>query len=488
MSTRHNQSIRSSCDRCRSQKLKCTVSSESSRSGAHQCVRCIRAQATCVFGRRSQSRRSSDLRKSTAKIRESEPFQTPAESSPPVESTSLSGLFLDSPSLLGGTWSEDLAGQEVEERLGTGVNTTSGLSMSDGCFWTELGGNQGISLFGLASPCLPADGHPPQSPVTYNHSASAVAPNMAFSADDFKEGQSSASELSDRPSPHAIVQLSTLVAEIHETSRALEGPWSNMSNSKQLINYPIGRVLSLSQEFITTLSCIWLAKSTESNQPTCAGTSSSHSTQESSPSPPPREPAEMSSYSELLSSIEMAQKMFVSIDKFAASTSSSVAASVDMPTMLLILSCYISLTKLYSLVFAHFESHLSQLPEAPPPHCSQPVGVTGWGLQLGELRSADETCTKVCTALQMLLDAFQSVEDIVGLPRSLSAVRQRTNAGDEVEPDADVNRASLWTAFLAQSVFKLDAGGTRGDEHEEIRRLPMKVRSLKALIRAKMNL
>jgi hypothetical protein len=197
----------------------------------------------------------------------------------------------------------------------------------------------------------------------------------------------------------------------------------------------------------------------------------------------------MSSHAELLSSIKMAQKLLVSTDGLARSTSSSITTSTDMPTMLLVLSCYISLTKLYSLVFAHFESHLSQLPEAPPPHCSQTVGLThGWGLQLGELPSADETCTKVCTAVQMLLDAFQSVEDIVGLPRSLSAVRQRTNGGDGVEPDADVNRASLWTVFLAQSVFKLDASGTRGDEHEEIGRLPMKVRSLKALIRAKMNL
>lgn len=46
-------SVRSSCDRCRGQKLKCSVPP-----GSSTCERCARAKLVCVFGRRTPSRRS----------------------------------------------------------------------------------------------------------------------------------------------------------------------------------------------------------------------------------------------------------------------------------------------------------------------------------------------------------------------------------------------------------------------------------------------
>jgi hypothetical protein len=49
------QSIRSSCERCRSQKLKCAL-----RNGSNQgpCQRCSRAKVECIFGRRRRASRS----------------------------------------------------------------------------------------------------------------------------------------------------------------------------------------------------------------------------------------------------------------------------------------------------------------------------------------------------------------------------------------------------------------------------------------------
>ena len=49
------QSIRSSCDRCRLQKLRCTVPTN-----AEKCERCARAKVDCVFSRRARTRRTSD--------------------------------------------------------------------------------------------------------------------------------------------------------------------------------------------------------------------------------------------------------------------------------------------------------------------------------------------------------------------------------------------------------------------------------------------
>lgn len=458
MSTRNSQSIRSSCDRCRSHKLKCTVSPESSRSGPHKCTRCIRAQVTCVFGPRSQSKRSSNNKSKPEKPKPE--LEPPQKSSPPVCSSSFAGMNPGSP----GDWTpwiDELACQETEEPLPIDINTAGdGSSLSDGDFWADLGMRQGLNMLDLAPSAMPTNTYHAQYPAAFDH----ITPPVTEAGHLMD-----ISESSEHTPPHAIVQLSNLVTKIHETSKSLEeSPWSNVPDTKQLQNYPIGRVLSLSQDFCSILSWIW-GKSTISSDGHSSGNGSS-----------PTPSAEMLDYAEVLSSIRMTQD---------PTTSSSMATSVDMPTMLLVLSCYTSLIKLYSLVFAHFQNHLSHLPETPSPYPSQAALASHrWGLQLGELPSADETCTKICTAVQVLLDAFQSVEDVVGLPRSISAVRQRTCDIEGMDFSAELGRTSLWTDYMVHFVVRSNTIRADTEECEEMRELSMKVRSLKALIREKMNL
>lgn len=50
--------MRTSCDRCRTQKLKCSVSEETAPAGTQRCERCVRAKAHCVFTRRARGRRA----------------------------------------------------------------------------------------------------------------------------------------------------------------------------------------------------------------------------------------------------------------------------------------------------------------------------------------------------------------------------------------------------------------------------------------------
>ncbi|KAF5691016.1 Zn2Cys6 transcription factor [Fusarium denticulatum] len=451
MSSRNSQSIRSSCDRCRSHKLKCTVSPESSRSGPHKCTRCIRAQVTCVFGPRSQSKRSSHGKSKPEKPKPE--LEPPQKSSPPVCSSSLAGMNLGSPGAWT-PWIDELACQEAEEPLPIDVNTAG--DGCDGDFWAHLGMSQELNMLELA----PTNTYQAQYQASFDHVAPPVTEVGHFL---------DISEPSEHTRPHAIVQLSTLVTKIHETSKALEeSPWSNVPDAKQLRNYPIGRVLSLSQDFCSILGCIWVKGSISSDgQPSRSG---------SSPTPS----AEMLDYAEILPSINMTQDPI---------PSSAMAASVDMPTALLVLSCYTSFIKLYSLVFAHFQNHLSHLPEAPSPYPSQAALASHrWGLQLGELPSADETCTKICTAVQVLLDAFQSVEDVFGLPRSISAVRQRTCDIGGMDFSAELGRTSLWTDYMVHFVVRSNTVRADTEECEEMRELSSKVRSLKALIREKMNL
>ncbi|KAF5247335.1 hypothetical protein FANTH_6426 [Fusarium anthophilum] len=460
MSTRIGQSIRSSCDRCRSHKLKCTISPENSRSASHKCTRCIRAQVTCVFGPRSLSKRGSN-NKSRSEKPKPEP-EPPQKSSPPLcSSSSLAGINLGSP-VAWTPWIDELAYQATEEPpLPVDINTASdGPSLSGGGFWADLGMSQGLNMLDLAPSAMPTDTHHSQYPASFDHVASTVT-DVGQLADIL--------ESSEHTPPHAIVQLSTLVTKIHETSKSLEeSQWSNVPDTKQLQNYPIGRVLSLSQDFCSILSCIW-SKSTISSDGQFSGVGSS-----------PTPSAEMLDYAELLSSVRMPQD---------PSTSSSMAASVDMPTTLLVLSCYTSLIKLYSLVFAHFQNHLSHLPDSPSTYPSRAALASHrWGLQLGELPSADETCTKICTAIQVLLDSFQAVEDVVGLPRSISAVSQRTCDSDEMDFSAGLGRTTLWTDYMVHFVVRSNTIRADTEEYEQMRELSMKVTSLKALIREKMNL
>ncbi|KAF4344523.1 Zn2Cys6 transcription factor [Fusarium beomiforme] len=381
-------------------------------------------------------------------------------SSPPVSSSSLTGINLGSP----GSWTpwiDDLACHETEEPLA--IDVTAAGDASDGDFWADFGMSQSLNIFDLTPSTMPANSYPPQYPAAFDH----IAPPMKSSSEAAHlMGRSVASE---HASPHAIVQLSNLVTKIHETSKSLEeSPWSNVPDTKQLRNYPIGRVLSLSQDFCSVLSYIW-GKSSMSSDGHSSGNGSS-----------PTPSADMLDCPEAPSSITMAPD---------TTTSTSMAASADMPTMLLVLSCYTSLIKLYSLVFAHFQNHLSHLPETPSGYPSQTTLASHrWGLQLGELPSADETCTKICTAVQILLDAFQSVEDVVGLPRSISAVNQRTCNVDWMDFKPEMSRNSLWTDYLVHFVVRSNKFGADHEHCEEMRELSTKVRSLKALIREKMNL
>ncbi|RFN48896.1 c6 transcription factor [Fusarium flagelliforme] len=465
MSTQNNQSIRSSCDRCRSHKLKCTVAPENTRSGSSRCTRCIRAQVTCVFGHRSQSKRSTNVRKADLKS---------GTNGQEIASMQAGTIVPGSPDLWVGR-------QEVEE--GLRIGSDSAPSMGDGDLWAELGTNHDLSLFDLTPSSLPTHNSQQQFSAT-DFCSAPMAPHSALSAINSHEWQFDLSEYPDQTTtaPHAIVQLSALVTKIHETSRTLEKSfWTSLAESNQLKGYPIGRVLSLSQDFSTILECIWTSKNMDCKQSSSCATSENHGQDAASSF----ELGDVLDYGELLSTVGTSPGR----SDFSTSTHSSVATTVDMSTMLLVLSCYTSLTKLYGLVFEHFESHLSHLPHS---HTSQTAHASpkwGLGLQLGELPSADEICTKVYTAVQILLDAFQSVEDVVGLPRSLSAVRQQSCGKEEEGESGDVfNRASLWTDFLAKSVVKATVKGSSEEDCEEIRQLSVKVKSLKALIRERMKL
>ena len=78
-------SLRSSCNRCRFQKLKCTPAPRRLSIGEDTCQRCFRAKVPCIFSRRAQTRQSNDTRKTSRE--KSQPSADSSQPSPPASSS-----------------------------------------------------------------------------------------------------------------------------------------------------------------------------------------------------------------------------------------------------------------------------------------------------------------------------------------------------------------------------------------------------------------
>lgn len=91
----------------------------------------------------------------------------------------------------------------------------------------------------------------------------------------------------------------------------------------------------------------------------------------------------------------------------------------DFATNLLMLTGYASLTKLYTIAFSQIHNILKQLPESVSSSRNAPIPSHNLGkaepLQPGELLAPPSPfdCSGVYITVQMLLDEFQAVEDIV---------------------------------------------------------------------------
>jgi hypothetical protein len=298
------------------------------------------------------------------------------------------------------------------------------------------------------------------------------------------EGQDTLSSTSDGSQiegPNAISQLSMLISEIHETiSTMSSGPWVTVSDSNDLDNYPVGHVLNLAQEFVAALSNI------------CSSTSTSAGRYGSSASMLRQFPtANQANY--------LSTNSLLSKDSIPKSQCADMANTTDIPTKLLALSCYISLRRLYILVFSHLERYVSLLPQPIPRRASNMnYLVYRRSLQLGQLPSAYEMCGKIYTAVQMLFDMFQSVEELLRYPDSLTMPNWRMN-GDESPECSGSDNTTFWTLLQSElSQFALrpeDNIGTNSSDPKELGELgelgnllvKTKAQALKALLREKMN-
>ncbi|KAF4338367.1 transcriptional regulator [Fusarium beomiforme] len=392
-------SLRMSCDRCRVQKVKCSVSA-----GAKACQRCTRARVSCTFGRRTPSKRSS-RRVETATRPPSPP---PTASSrrpatpPPTSRLASSSVSANSsaspvapPAYPAATPDTQLDALMATEPMSSAaaeleLSSCSGLNTSWECSAVELYGfdsDMDMAAFDwLDQSAFAIDqGNTEEmdrsDPTQWSH----VQPSTAavrLPTDSIAAVNPSANSIGRSSNVIAAGQrLTALVPEIQQQLRRLEeGPW-HTDSAHSLHDYPVGTILELSQQFSTITGTILTSNVCVNN-----GVEEAGSDEDSS---------------------ENAANCFTS----------------DTPTMLLIICGYIWLVQTYSVVLGHFQKHLHRIPTADPRHVGTVTCVispiassTSTKFRLGELPCTDVAMSlqQIHTAVRMLLDVLHEIEGHLG--------------------------------------------------------------------------
>ncbi|KAL5356522.1 hypothetical protein BJX96DRAFT_171688 [Aspergillus floccosus] len=342
----HGQaSIRSSCERCRFQKLKCTGPAGPDSHGP--CQRCARAKVDCVFGRRRPTSRISESKRGSEATTNN--LSRPTLPSPLTPSTASVTPIV---TIANGQRTEpagdstmfDMRGWDSVQLQDVMDKATNFANHLDNYDMPPANGLDDIFLFD-ANTENAAEGS----------SSSRPSQNPPVIAGDVC-GNSDSSGL--------VQSLLSLLSEMQQRLRVLqEGPWQ-FGSTCGLDDYPIGTVLHLSQQFSTLVG------------PCLRG-------------------ASVSCYDHM--------GPLPSVD----------GTPGDSLAMVLVLSGYMSLMRLYSIVLGHFQAHLSQISnqeEVLTRNCLSPT------LQLGELPCASTThgLGRIHMALCMLQDSLNSVEDQLG--------------------------------------------------------------------------
>ncbi|KAK4236131.1 hypothetical protein C8A03DRAFT_17189, partial [Achaetomium macrosporum] len=440
-------SVRLSCDRCRAQKLKCSVPA-----GSQACQRCKRAKAPCVFGRRTPSKRrlSKTGRGDRGSISPQIPPCSPAQQAPitpgslatpasPVALVSVSRcpdftldrqldapMAFEQPAGLPATISEMEPGSF--DCRATWNSPTLGLQHLD----PDMS-DRGSSAVGYEWDWMQSGW-----PLSESSVLDPAQPDLALwsqLATPATEGLVAASETGDSSrnttdSNNATVvpgqQLTGLVSEIQRQLRKLEeGPW-HADSASSLDDYPVGTVLALAQQFSALAGPIL----------GCVGGELDEGGDE---------------------------------DDSNWKTDSS-AANNDTPTILLVMCGYMWLVRIYGVVLGHFQKHLDQRPANQQLHVGTSAGgarrvygttiwpidgggdgthsvhAAGSALRLGELPCADATLglQQIHTAVRMLLDALHDIESQLGRGATVAramAVTSLLKSGKS--PDSDGSSGAL---------------------------------------------
>ncbi|KAB8255538.1 hypothetical protein BDV32DRAFT_161901 [Aspergillus pseudonomiae] len=367
------ESFRASCDCCRAKKLACVISTpEQSRTAGQQFAARKRARVTVTHGDQTRNR-----------------FEIPGDPQQPAET----GRALISSELLPSS-SMDLTALSPSGEHIYGVelpplddHILHNFSKDEEKFFQQhlLANHFDMSSLPLTAECTY------RSPLWVQGSS---------------EPQDSSTDEGSNSSQ--FQNASVLVTEIHEQTVLLKGDSRipSLGGAEEGSDkYPVGPVLRLTRKLAAELRHLWQPKlSVQDRQQQQLRPTSSFSTSTYPVCPESMDifsvPRGQQAPSEVLDSKSIFKEM------------------PDLATNLLMLTGYASLAKLYTIVFSQIHNVLKPLPESVSSSHHTPSHDLGEAelLQPGELlapTSNFEACSRVYITVQMLLDEFQAVEDIV---------------------------------------------------------------------------
>ena len=425
--------LRTSCERCRTQKLRC-VPHPNSAAGA-PCLRCVKAKLPdlCVFNLRSKTGRGASRSRKLSENGQGSASKDREKSS----SSSLPGMSTFALTGVAPTFTEPSTSEHP-----TALPTTETLTMLD------------------------LD-HVPLSSATVN--VESVIPDYwqdntttlnTFSLDDFLD--QSPSQLSDLdnygstdegscPQPMNVTQTlfsAGSTAKLGFQDLALPPPNTASLGHHQLDGFPDDRT-DLLMHFVVLLT-------------------------------------EMSSYESRLSKISgsmfhdypIGDAIFLSHRFYDIlldnnnnnnnrNTFSSPTSRISTPDFLLSSSCFVTLVRIYSIIFDHLREYILQRPEmrspqafTEPPHSSLGADIHLYrGLKLLQLQPIC-FCSgwdPVKKAVSMLLDTLRSAEGLLGLPADSRIVDPPgTESQNEQTSPIDTNGTEN-TALVEEDSFDLSA-------------------------------
>ncbi len=419
------QAMRSSCDRCRSQKLKCTT--PSGNDGPGSCDRCARAKVSCVFSRRRRASRAV-----RAKRRVDTSLQTLTPPGPATPTSFDSPELQATRELLTQSWSRHNAHNLFYSEFGSfDFHHQDGLDDLMLFEMDKLDATQWPDMDAAALPLESGD-------ECTDHGALDIAATDNAALDVVRQDDCNT----------MMQQLLALMSDLQQRQKALEeGPWQHNSN-RGLDDYPLGTVLHLSERFSTIVHPFLASKGQAGSE----------------------------------------------IPRSSGRAGAGQISAVSTPTALLILSGYVSLRRIYSIVLGHFQDHLSQLPTstmATDEIRSLVSRPTSLSLQLGELPYAGPNMGlgRTHTAVCMLLDTLQSVEELI-----MGASGHGLHAPASPPPSMDgstsgqTERGGVAWQDLFIAVRRQEAMGTASGLEDCFTDLNKKANAVKELLRQRMGL
>jgi hypothetical protein len=431
--------LRASCERCRQQKLRCLPSSDPESTAP--CQRCVKAKVpeSCVFRSRSRSQRPTQAAVAPDKLCHNEldielvvpgmnmfALCSPFSSTLGVEASDIdrssSPALLQNASQASEIFSLDECRPQSSDYMFSEMDSRPWKHIPGDTFpqytWDESLFTNGHEQPGprdtraVNSHSIAYTTDSSTQPKTHEDFSSSLSEWEANILPGDREIRVEDSSTNKRSDP--VVDLTNLLAEMSSYDKQMSR--MAVEGIPEIAHYPVGDALSFSHEFCTILS----SNSKSRQRPTIS--------------------------------------------------------TLDTPTILVVLSCFMTLNRIYSAIFKHLMESLSRVSTTHTTSKGSADFRSYRGLRLNQLH---RVCPRsegrlIKNAVSMLLESLGSAEDVLDLPSDVkvtNASKRKSQRGQDFGLDSDSGEDVIGSGQGSLSVIRSGIiDNTIGLQTEELRK------------------